>query len=153
MSQYNPFWCFWNRVLCSSVCSGIHCVVCSPGWSRTQQSCLHLECWDFRCALPHNSSGVALWLPAYFFTVVWIELRALHMLGKYSTTELPQPSHFWKTFFWDVIPCLATSALSDQFPGIHCPRCCQLLRHRTVTPLLTGLVMPQSSDMSGGWGG
>lgn len=45
----------------------------------------------------HKSSGVASFPSVCLYLVVWIKVSALHMLGKYFTTELsPQLSYFCK---------------------------------------------------------
>lgn len=106
MSWCNSFWLFWARVLCSLVCSGIHYVTCSPGWSWARQSsCLHPECWDYKCVLPQLAEAaqvfwgsiVSTCLSAYLFLVIRLELSALcmlHILGKYCWAKsLP---HFEK---------------------------------------------------------
>lgn len=129
MSWCNSFWLFWARVLCSSVCSGIHYVTCSPGWPWTRQSsCLHPECWDYKCVLLQLAEAaqvfwgsiVSTCLSAYLFLVIWLELSSLHVLhilGKYHWAKsLP---HFEKKLFWDLIPrcsCLEWSFSSTPVP-------------------------------------
>lgn len=49
----------------------------------------------------HMSSGVALFLSVCLYLVDWIKFSALHVLGKYFTTELsPQLSCVCKNALW-----------------------------------------------------
>lgn len=49
----------------------------------------------------HKSSGVALFLSVCLYLADWIKFSALHVLGKYFTTELsPQLSCVCKNALW-----------------------------------------------------